>query len=55
MKPFKNLIFGGPFGQERSQNGIFGGRKNLRGEKLGGQNNVFRQKKYEILLKIRFN
>ena len=36
VESFKNLILGGPFGQARSQNGIWGGRKNLGGKKIWG-------------------
>ena len=40
LKSFKNLIFGGSFGQARSQNGIWGGRKNLGGQKNFGGGKV---------------
>ena len=57
VKPFKKIIFRGPFGQARSQNEILGGKKKFGGGKKiwGGQSNVFRHEMHEILLKITFN
>ena len=55
VKSFKKLIFGGPFRQARSQNGIWWGRKNLGGQKnLGGKKRL-RHEMHEILLKITSN
>ena len=57
VKSFKKLIFGGPFGQARGQNGILGGKKKFRWAKkfFWRQSNVFRYEMHEILLKIKFN